>query len=36
MDIIIIDGEYKDKKVIQRTWIEEYDHSGNSFWYEIK
>lgn len=28
--------EYKDKKVIQRTWVKKYDQNDNSFWDEIK
>lgn len=28
--------DYKDKKVIQRTWIENYDQNDNSYWDEIK
>lgn len=28
--------DYKDKKVIQRTWVELYDQNDNSYWDEIK
>lgn len=28
--------DYKDKKVIQRTWVEKYDQNDNNFWDEIK
>lgn len=28
--------DYKDKKVIQRTWVKKYDQEDNSFWDEIK